>query len=94
MLTIYEVITVNNKKLELLANESVSKAIFKMSIPMIMGMMVQVFYNLADTFFIGRLGDPNQLAASNLALPVFMLLMAIGGIIGTGASSYISRCLG
>lgn len=84
----------NDKRLKLLAETPVSEAIFKMSIPMVMGMMVQVFYNLVDTFFIGRLGDTNQLAAANMALPVFMMLMAIAGIIGTGASSYISRCLG
>lgn len=84
----------NNKRLLLMSEAPVTEAIFKMSLPMVMGMMVQVFYNLVDTYFIGRLGDANQLAASNMALPVFMMLMAIAGIIGTGASSYISRCLG
>ncbi|MDA3730655.1 MATE family efflux transporter [Niameybacter massiliensis] len=84
----------DNKKIRLMSEAPVAEAIFKMSIPMVMGMMVQVFYNLVDTYFIGRLGDANQLAASNMALPIFMMLMAIAGIIGTGASSYISRCLG
>ena len=65
-----------------------------MSLPVVLGMMVQVLYNLVDTFFIGKLGDPNQLAAANLAMPVFILMMALGGMIGTGASSYISRSLG
>lgn len=40
------------------------------------------------------LNDPNQLAAANISLPVFMMLMAIAGIIGSGSSSYISRCIG
>lgn len=84
----------DEKRINLLANESVSKAILKLSIPMIMGMLFQVFYNLVDTYFIGKLGDPNQLAAANLALPIFTLSMGIASIIGTGASSYISRCLG
>lgn len=84
----------NESRLELLAKENVTKALFKLSIPMIMGMMIQVFYNLVDTYFIGRLGDANQLAASNIAFPVFVLLMAIANVIGTGAASYISRCLG
>ncbi len=84
----------DEKRINLLANESVSKAILKLSIPMIMGMMFQVFYNLVDTYFIGMLGDANQLAAANLALPIFTLTMGIASIIGTGASSYISRCLG
>ena len=81
-------------RIELLANAPVTKAIMVMSLPVVLGMMVQVLYNLVDTFFIGKLGDPNQLAAANLAMPVFILMMALGGMIGTGASSYISRSLG
>lgn len=83
-----------DKKIRLLRDESVSKAILKLSIPMVMGMMIQVLYNLVDTYFIGMLNDPNQLAAANISLPVFMILMAIAGIVGLGSSSYISRCLG
>ena len=83
-----------DKKILILRDEKVSKAILKLSIPMVMGMMVQVLYNLVDTYFIGMLNDSNQLAAANIALPVFMMLMAIAGIVGSGASSYISRCLG
>ena len=84
----------DDKKIELLANEEPSKAILKLSIPMIMGMMVQVLYNLVDTYFIGLLNDANQLAAANMALPIFIIQMGIASIIGTGATSYISRCLG
>jgi len=53
-----------------------------------------VLYNLVDTFFIGKLNDPNQLAAANITTPIFMLMMAIATIVSTGAASYISRCLG
>ncbi len=81
-------------RIRLLGETPVRKAIFVLAMPVVVGMMVQVFYNLVDTYFIGKLGDPNQLAAANLAMPVFVLMMAIAGIIGTGASSYISRCLG
>lgn len=83
-----------DKKIILLRDEKVSKAILKLSIPMVMGMMIQVLYNLVDTYFIGMLNDSNQLAAANISLPVFMMLMAIAGIVGSGSSSYISRCLG
>ncbi|MEA5010239.1 MAG: MATE family efflux transporter [Angelakisella sp.] len=84
----------NTKRIELLSKEPVTKAILTMSIPVVLGMMIQVLYNLVDTFFIGILGHPNQLAAVNITTPLFMLMMAIAGIVGTGASSYISRCLG
>ncbi|HBN94749.1 MAG TPA: MATE family efflux transporter, partial [Firmicutes bacterium] len=82
------------KHTELMSNTPVTKAILKMSIPVVLGMMVQVLYNLVDTFFIGRLNDPNQLAAANITTPIFMLMMAIATIVSTGAASYISRSLG
>ena len=83
-----------NKQTELMSKAPVTQAILKMSIPVVMGMMVQVLYNLVDTFFIGMLGDPNQLAAVNVTTPIFMLMMAVATIVSTGAASYISRCLG
>lgn len=47
-----------NKQTELMSNAPVTKAILKMSIPVVFGMMVQVLYNLVDTFlfeFLRRL---------------------------------------
>lgn len=84
----------NNKQIKVLGEAPVTQAILKMSLPVVMGMMVQVLYNLVDTFFIGQLSDENQLAAVSLTTPLFMIMMAVAGIIGTGASSYISRSLG
>ena len=83
-----------NKQTELMGKAPVSKAILKLSIPVVCGMMVQVLYNLVDTFFIGKLHDQNQLAAAGITTPVFMILMAIATIVSTGAASYISRCIG
>lgn len=83
-----------NKTLYMMSEMPVRKAILKMSLPVVMGMMVQVLYNLVDTFFIGKLGDANQLAAANITAPVFMILMAIATIVSTGTSSIISRSLG
>jgi multidrug efflux pump len=84
----------NDKRLKLLNEGPVTKSILVMSLPVVMGMMIQVLYNLVDTFFIGKLDDPNQLAAANIATPIFMILMSLAGVVGTGAASYISRCLG
>lgn len=49
---------------------------------------------MADTFFIGQLGDPDQVAAATLAMPIFMLLTAFANLFGIGGASMISRCLG
>ena len=84
----------NEKRIALLRDAPVMSSIIKMSLPVVMGMMVQVLYNLVDIFFVGMLHDPFQLAAVNLAAPVAMILMAIASVIGTGAASYISRSIG
>lgn len=84
----------NEKRLYLLSEAPVMPAIIKMSLPVVMGMMVQVLYNLVDVFFVGMLHDQYQLAAVNLAAPIAMILMAIASVVGTGAASYISRSIG
>lgn len=72
----------------------IPKAVYHLALPTTIGMLVMVFYNLVDTFFIGQTGDPAQVAAVSLGLPYFMFLMACGNLFGIGASSSISRLLG
>ena len=72
----------------------IPKAVWSLALPTILGMLVTVIYNLADTFFVGQLNDVNQIAAVSITMPIFMLLMAIGTIFGIGSGTYISRMLG
>ncbi len=83
-----------HSKLHLLETTSVPQAILKLAIPTMVGMLVQVFYNMTDTFFVGRLNDANQVAAVAITMPIFMITMALSGIFGNGGASYISRLLG
>ncbi len=82
-----------NRK-ETFENMPIKKAVWKLALPTIIGMIVMVLYNLVDTFFIGQTGDANQVAAVSIAMPIFMILIAIGNLFGIGASSMISRFLG
>ncbi len=70
------------------------QAIVHMSVPMILGMCVNLIYNLLDTYFIGQLHQTALISASTLTLPLFALLMAVGSLFGTGGGTYISRLLG
>lgn len=72
----------------------VTKAVFSLAIPTVIAQLITVVYNIADTFFIGRFGDSDQVAAATLAMPLFMLLTAFSNLFGIGGSSLISRCLG
>ena len=66
----------------------------EMPVPTIISQVVTMIYNLADTFFIGQLGDPAMVAAVSLVSPWFNLLTALGNLFGLGGSSLISRMMG
>lgn len=70
------------------------RSYFKLAFPMVLGLVVTLVYNLADTFFIARTNDTNLIAGVSLCAPVFTALMAFGNIFGQGGSSLISRLLG
>jgi len=70
------------------------RSYFKMAFPVVLGLVVTLIYNLADTFFIAQTNDTNLIAGVSLGSPVFTALMAFGNIYGQGGSSLISRMLG
>lgn len=72
----------------------VGRAVATLSIPTIISQVVTIIYNLADTFFIGQIGDPLMVAAVSLVSPWFNLLTALGNLFGLGGSSLISRMMG
>lgn len=79
---------------EIFESAPVPLAVAKMAVPTVASMLVSVVYNMVDTFFVGQLGDANQVAAVSIATPVFLFLMAAGNVFGVGGSSFISRTLG
>lgn len=70
------------------------RSYFKMAVPVVLGLVVTLIYNLADTFFIAQTNDTNLIAGVSLCAPVFTAVMAFGNIFGQGGSSLISRLLG
>ena len=84
----------NHKYIEILETLPIKKSALSLIIPTILAMLVQILYNLTDTFFIGKLNDPYQVAAVTITMPVFMMLMALSGIFANGAASFLSRSLG
>lgn len=81
-------------KERLFSTVPVGKAVISLAIPTVISQLINVIYNMADTFFIGRMGDPNQVAAATLAMPTFIFLTAFANLFGVGGASMISRCLG
>ncbi len=72
----------------------VPKALATLAVPTIIGQLIVLIYSLADTFFIGRTGDPRMVAAASLILPVFNICIPISNLFSTGGGTLISRLLG
>ena len=72
----------------------VRKAVLLQILPAIASQMVALLYSLADTFFVGRLGDPDQTAAVTVEGAIFLLLTALSNLCGIGGASLVSRRLG
>lgn len=79
---------------ELFEKAPVWKAIFSLTIPMIISSLVAMIYNLSDTYFVGALNDSVQNAAITLTAPAMTLFYGITNLFGIGASSLMSRSMG
>ena len=79
---------------QLFEDTPVLKAVVALEIPTVISQLITVVYNVADTFFVGQVGDPNQVAAASICLPLFMLLTGMANLFGIGGASLISRSLG
>ena len=79
---------------ELFTTTPVMQAVLTLAVPTVISQIITVIYNMADTFFIGRMNDPAQVAAAQLAMPIFIFMSAFSGLFGIGGSSVISRSLG
>ncbi len=65
----------------------------QLTIPMIFGILGLVAFNLADTFFVGKLGT-SQMAALTFTFPVVLILNSLNMGLGIGASVIISKAFG
>lgn len=82
------------KNRELFETMPVAKAVRTMAVPTVIGQLIILIYNMADTFFIGRTNNPYMVAAASLILPVFNITLSIACVAGVGGSALISRLLG
>lgn len=82
-----------NSKLELLGNAPVSKALVSLGIPIMIGMLINALYNLADAYFVSGLGE-QQMGAISIVFPIGQAVVGLGLMFGNGAASYLSRLLG
>ena len=71
----------------------VPRLIGELAVPTIISMLVTSFYNMVDTFFVGKI-DRQSTAAVGIVFSVMALIQALGFFFGHGSGNYISRRLG
>ncbi|MDO4161335.1 MAG: MATE family efflux transporter [Prevotellaceae bacterium] len=76
-----------------LTQAPVHHVILKMAVPTIISMLVTSLYNMADTYFVGKL-DTQSTAAVGVSFSAMAIIQAIGFFFGHGSGNYISRRLG
>lgn len=77
-----------------LGYEPIRKLVVRMSTPSIISLLVHALYNVVDAIFVGRGVGTLGIAGIGVAFPVFLLVIALGQLIGVGSSSVMSRALG
>lgn len=82
-----------NNKIELLGSAPISQSLILLGIPIMIGMLINAFYNIVDAYFVGKLGE-SAMAAISIVFPIGQVVVGLGLMFGNGAASYLSRLLG
>ncbi len=76
-----------------MTTQPVKQLVLRLAGPTIASMMISSLYNMADTFFVGRIGT-FATAGVGLIFPLMSLMQACGFFFGQGSGNYVSRSLG
>lgn len=76
-----------------MTQEKVPGLIISLGIPTIISMLVSSIYNMADTYFVSKLGTEAS-GAVGVVFSLMALIQAVGFTLGMGSGSLISRLLG
>ena len=71
---------------------SLTKLIVSLGIPTTISMLVTNIYNMADTYFVGTLGESQQ-AATGILFTLQAIIQAIAFMIGQGSGTLVSKSL-
>ena len=76
-----------------MTTEPVPKLVSTLAVPTIISMLVSSFYNMADTYFVGKL-NTSATAAVGVVFSLMAVIQAFGFLFGHGAGNFMARKLG
>ena len=75
-----------------MTESNVYKLIIVLGIPTITSMLITNIYNMADTYFVGTLGDSAQ-GATGVLFTLMAVIQAIAFMLGHGSGTYVAKFL-
>ena len=81
------------QKFRYMTEEPIPKLVCSLAVPTIISMLISSFYNMVDTFFVGKI-NTQATAAVGVVFSLMAIIQAIGFFFGHGSGNYISRQLG
>src|SRR6056297_1090865 len=78
---------------EEILNGPIAKTLFKLAWPVMIGNTMQVAYNLADTFWLGKLGA-EAVAALSIGFPLVFLMVSIGAGLTIAGTTLVAQYMG
>lgn len=80
-------------KFKKMTEEPVDKLILELAVPTIASMLITSIYNMADTYFVGKIGT-SATGAVGVIFPLMTLIQAVGFLFGHGSGNYMARQMG
>ena len=78
---------------DMMTKQPVESLILKLGLPTTISMLVTSIYNMADSYFVGKINTQAS-GATGIVFGLMAILQACGFMYGHGAGSIISRRLG
>lgn len=85
--------TDNEDQFAVMTETPVSRLVIRLGIPTTVSMLVTNIYNMADTYFVSKIGTSAS-GAVGVVFGLMAVLQAVGFMLGHGSGSIISRRLG
>ena len=83
-----------HEKYKMMTEPPVGGLICRLAVPCIISMLVTTFYNMADTYFVGKLESNAATGAVGVVFSMMAIIQAVGFFFGQGSGNYISREMG
>lgn len=75
---------------------NIYRLLTRLSLPILTGMVVQLLYNITDTFFISLIdkNDPSYIGGTGMVFPLLFFAISLASGIMTGVGSVVARAIG